>query len=218
MTPYYEHSGITIYHGNCMDVLPQLPKVGLVLTDPPYGIEGLVGGYGREGRNIEGDKNLIACHDSLSQCVKLCDNGWILCFYSCRVTPEFFAGIDKGLKYFGELIWDKRAPGMGGALRYQHENIAIFKIGEAQALEPEFSILSYYRQGIDHPHEKPLGLMTALITFAGAGDGIILDPFMGSGTTMRAAKDLNRKAIGIEIDERYCEIAAQRLRQEVFDF
>jgi site-specific DNA-methyltransferase (adenine-specific) len=69
--------------------------------------------------------------------------------------------------------------------------------------------------GRHHPTEKPLELMTELISKT---IGTILDPFMGSGTTLRATKDLNRKAIGIEIEEKYCEIAAKRMEQEVFKF
>lgn len=70
---------------------------------------------------------------------------------------------------------------------------------------------------LGHPCPKPLKLMTWLIEGSKA-EGLILDPFMGSGTTLRAAKDLNRKAIGIEIEEKYCEIAALRMSQEVFNF
>jgi len=76
-------------------------------------------------------------------------------------------------------------------------------------LSPNVGLLSKRRL---HPNEKPISLMVKLLTAIG---GTILDPFMGSGTTLRAAKDLGRKAIGIEIEERYCEIAAKRLAQEV---
>lgn len=72
-------------------------------------------------------------------------------------------------------------------------------------------------EGADHPAPKPLGLYRALIGSLGQNATLILDPFMGSGTTLRAAKDLGRKAIGIEIEERFCELAAQRMGQEALD-
>jgi len=79
-----------------------------------------------------------------------------------------------------------------------------------------YSMITWETAGRLHPNEKPVSLLRYLITKC--HDGVVLDPFMGSGTTLRAAKDLGRKAIGIEIDEHYCEIAARRLQQNVFTF
>lgn len=199
----------TIHLGDCRDILPTLGKVDAVVTDPPYGIQDLVGGYGRAGRTIANDRDLTACHSALKQSVKCLVDGYIFAFYSCRVSPAFFAGLPESSKYIGELIWDKKAPGMGGGLRYQHENIAILAIGEPEPLKPIFSVLPYYRQGVVHPHEKPVDLMKRLLKSIPAET--ILDPFLGSGTTGVAAVQMGRKFIGIEREPKYFDIACKRI-------
>jgi site-specific DNA-methyltransferase (adenine-specific) len=110
-------------------------------------------------------------------------------------------------------VWDKKRLGLnGGPWRYQHETIFVTP-GFVRVSDASSSILSYWPDQSHHIHAKPIELMRALV--AAAPPGVIADPFCGSGSTLRAAKDLGRKAIGIEIDERFCEVAARRMAQEV---
>ena len=222
MKPYYQDDYCTIYHGDCREVLPQLEPVDCVITDPPYGTEALGGGYGRRqlhstdgrhGRRIVGDADLSAVSDCFSN-LKLNDDSWVFTFAAARRMFEVVA-ILEGLsyEYFGHLVWDKGTPGLGYTIRYAHEDILLFRRGDSpDKTKALISPLRYpSEKGYLHPHSKPVSLLTAL---AGFTVGTILDPFLGSGTTLRAAKDLGRKAIGIEIEEKYCEIAVERLRQE----
>lgn len=224
MQPYYEHAGIAIYHGDCREILPSLPKVDAVITDPPYGTQLLGGGYGRrqlhstngkDRRPIANDLDLSALSEAFPFLVEKVESGWMFVFYAARRTPEFLQLV--GPYWIGEVIWDGLRPGLGYTVRYQHESIAVLKVGDAsKPTEALISVIREYGEGVEaHPHQKPVALMQRLIRFT---TGIVCDPFMGSGTTLVAAKNLGRKAIGIEIEERYCEIAAKRLSQEVFDF
>jgi site-specific DNA-methyltransferase (adenine-specific) len=205
--PYYDHAGITIYHADCRDILPYLPKVDLVLTDPPYGLQGIAGSYGRHGDSIANDLDCTV-RDWLIRNF----TGPMLVFSSPRLA-------EPPGKWKYRLVWDKAEGGLnGGPWRYNHEPIFIRGDGWQRIDNESFSILRY-RTGngcvdrSDHPHKKPTNLILALMRHA--PDGAILDPFMGSGTTLVAAKNLGRRAIGIEIEKKYCEIAVQRLAQEV---
>ena len=140
-------------------------------------------------------------------------------FTDWRQTPTVYGLLESASWRVNHcLVWDKGHFGMGAYWRNQHENIVFASKGKpAEMLDHgRGSVLtvpgvpSLNRQ---HPTEKPIALIHTIIE-AVPGD-LILDPFMGSGTTLRAAKDLGRKAIGIEIEERYCEIAAQRMSQGV---
>jgi DNA modification methylase len=209
--PYYDDGGgIVIYHADCREVLPHLAKVDLVLTDPPYGLEGIAGSYGRHGDTIANDLDCTV-RDWLIENF----NGPMLVFSSPRL-PE-----PPG-DWQHRLVWDKAEGGLnGGPWRYNHELIFVRGDGWRRIEAGSFSILRY-RIGngcadrSDHPHRKPTGLIASLIQHA--PDGTILDPFMGSGTTLVAAKSLGRRAIGIEIEEKYCETAVERLRQDVLPF
>ena len=225
MRPYYERDGITIYHGDCREILPTIGAVDLVVTDPPFGTQALGGGYGRrqlhsvngrEGRTIANDNDLDAFRGAWLHIRETLSDAYALVFYAPRRTPEFCGIV--GSDWAGEIVWDKQQPGLGYTIRYQHESIAVLKIGEPET--PEDAILSVQRFGrtdvVSHPHEKPVGLLKALLRLQPLG--IVLDPFMGSGTTLVAAKLEGRRAIGIEIEERYCEIAAKRLAQGVLNF
>ena len=203
--PYYDRDGITIYHGDCKDILPELPKVDLVLTDPPYGIgkdgqDAFIGVHGgRKSYDFMGWDKDTPSEDVLRICLGA---GREHCFWGAN----YFSGVFP--PSMGWLVWDKgqRIKQSDGELAYTSRNSAlrIKTINRAELM----------RDGAAHPTQKPLKLMLWCIELF-QGVTTILDPFMGSGTTLVAAKQLYRKAIGIEVEEKYCEIAVKRLAQGV---
>lgn len=206
MKPYYEENGITIYHGDCREILPSLPKVDLVLTDPPYGMN-----YDTNGdRFTLGGRSLPPVHGDDQPF----DPSLWLGYPYCVLWG--FNHFPSSLPAGGCLVYLKRTDAAFGQFLSDAE-IAWNKKGcGVYAYRDAYFSIAGKRQ---HPTEKPEGLMRWSIERSGAPEtATVLDPFMGSGTTLRAAKDLGRKAIGIEIEERYCEIAANRLRQEVLSF
>lgn len=225
MKAYYQHAGIAIYHGDCREVLPTLDagSVDLVLTDPPYGTEDLGGGYGRrqlwnigdgKGRVIVGDTDLSAIRDVWPWARTLVKDGWGMVFFGARKTPELCEVF--GSEWFGEIIWDKGAPGLGYHIRYAHESVAVLRLGNPpRPDDPLSSVIRLTSSSELHPHQKPVSLLARLMEWGSPLGGFVLDPFLGSGTTLVAAKMLGRQGIGIEISEAYCEIAAKRLQQEV---
>lgn len=220
-----------IYHADAKMLMSMLPKADMILTDPPYGTQGLGGGYGRRqlhsvdgrnGRTIYGDVDLSEIEAVIPHAYRmLSDDSWCLTFCAARRMLDvgsMFA--ERGFSFYGELIWDKNSPGLGYTIRYAHESVLCFCKGTAK--KSDRPVISVMRESVDrvntaarHPHEKPISVLKSMLLL---GHGLVVDPFMGSGSTLRAAKDLGRPAIGIEIEERYCEIAAKRLSQEVFDF
>ncbi len=207
--PYYQDDHVTIYHEDCREILPGL-EFDVVVTDPPYGIGWTVPAY-NGGRPHDGIKN----DDDTSA------RDHVLAHIGNKPAVVFgspVAQIPKGVKQV--LVWAK-GPDAGifgtvGGWRRDWE--AIYLLGDWPAEPAARSSVLRTHDGLGsyltgaHPHAKPPSIMYRLIE---STSGVILDPFMGSGTTLRAAKDLGRKAIGIEIDERYCEIAAKRMAQEV---
>lgn len=198
----------TLYCGDCRQVIPLLEGVDAVASDPPYGIEDIVGGYGRAHRNIANDRDLSVVEAAFRLLTDRFANLWIASFYSPRVENEFLAAT-AWMPRAGTLIWDKKAPGMGSGIRYQHESIALFRLGEVPEPRAVFSVLPFYRCGDLHPHQKPDGLMRKVIDMLPAQT--VLDPFMGSGTTGVACAQMGRRFIGIEIDEKYFDIACERI-------
>jgi site-specific DNA-methyltransferase (adenine-specific) len=247
MTPYYQHAGITIYHGDCLEIMPTLPaaSVDLVLCDLPYGTTSnpwdtvipFAPLWAQYKRLRKGPSVPVVLHGSQPFTTDLINSN----------RAEF--------KY--EWIWDKTKGGCFALAKKQpmksHENVVVF-YGSQPLYNPQkevrgkprkkgggkasgnFGIVpsvsynnEYYPRTIVvfstgsrvdhwHPTQKPTDLAEYLIrTYTNPGDAV-LDNCMGSGTTLVAAKNLGRKAIGIEIKEKYCEIAAKRLSQEAFDF
>lgn len=227
MTPYYDHDGITIYHADCRDILPTLApgSVDLVLTDPPYGIGFDYGthyddredGYGEWiWTTIEAAEALV--HDAgvvaVYQAAKHARH-WAEWFprdwRPVALTKNFAQAMPTWLQWHTDyaLIWTKGRLPCGkpawqppGARDWVMCNTATVRRGPSR----------------DHPCPRPLDGTKYLVSCLCPPAGLILDPFMGSGTTLRAAKDLDRKAIGIEISEEYCEIAVKRLAQAVLPF
>lgn len=200
--PYYAEGGIVIVNSDCRDILPHLPKVDLVLTDPPYGI-----GFAAQptkwqrlaGHQPIGWDDLIV--EGIVDVIAMAPRSivWGGNYYSLPVSKSW-------------LCWFKPdAPPSMGQFELAWTNCEI----NTRMISRSISATNHERIG--HPTQKPLSVMSWCLSFAPDAQ-TILDPFMGSGTTLRAAKDLGRKCIGIEIEEKYCEIAVKRLRQEVLQF
>lgn len=216
MKPYYEHNGITIYHGDCRDILPSLPKVDLVLTDPPYGMNNNTDSSRFSGGSME--SSLKRGSGGKFKGKIYGDN--------IEFDPSFLLEFEKiilwGSNHYSKflpigttLIWIKRLDGAFGSFLSDAE-IAWKKGGHGVYCWRDLTMTSLANQR-EHPNQKPISLMEWCILKEHPAKNI-LDPFMGSGTTLVAAKNLNKKAIGIEIEEKYCEIAAKRLSQEVLNF
>lgn len=205
MKPYYSERGIEIYLGDCREILPQLDKVDLVLTDPPYGL----------GRKLHdgGTWSTNPIYDAMTKWdIAPVDNALLLSVVALGGHAIVWGG-----NYFTLppsrcwLSWKKI-----NSVQTMADIELAWTNFDANARQFEEIVNSDGKRG--HPTQKPLSLMAWCIAQADRNEGAtqtILDPFMGSGTTLRAAKDLGRSAIGIEICEAYCEIAVQRLRQEV---
>jgi len=236
MKPYYDDGQSTIYHADCLDVLPTLSDVGLVLTSPPYNLSGdgnkptgtyfrnLKDGYGAHDDAMPHADYVAWQRDVLRACwVTLAETGAI--FYNHKpivrgnvvTLPLELVPDDLPLRQI--VTWD-RGSGFNRQFTYfvpTYEWILILA-------KPAFRITTRsvddvwripFEGGGDHPAPFPLRLARQAV--AATGTFLVVDPFMGSGTTLRAAKDCGRRAIGIEKEERWCEHAAKRLSQEVLD-
>ena len=217
MKPYYDHGGITIYHGDCREVLPYIEPVDLVLTDPPYG---------KVNRETGGLRNLDK---------RAADNVTVAPSHFVRILPVFktcyvWCSTEQVSEYREKLvelglttrlcIWEKTNPSpMNGEKLWLSSVESCVFARSSGATFNEFCNSPVWRgptgAHFEHLTPKPEWLFRRLILASSVAGDLVLDPFFGSGTTLRAAKDLGRKAIGVEIDERYCEIAANRLAQEV---
>ena len=205
--PYYEHAGITIYHGDCREVLPALGRDECpVVTDPPYGIADLWQGGSGSGWGKAREKSAVR-------------NAW-------DASP---ADVSHLLRCGGDIIiWGGNyfaLPPSRGWLVWRKEINPALTLGDAELawtnLDQVIRVFDHPRNKLtgslvpEHPTAKPERLMSWCIGFV---EGDPIDPYMGGGATLVAAKNLGRRAIGIEIEERYCEIAAKRLSQEVLNF
>lgn len=209
MKPYYDHGGITIYNGDCREIVPSLGTIDLVLTDPPYGIDYQSArriDWQRKDKIVGDNEFPLWIFDLLKPNIAL----MIFCRWdNLKIIP-----LPKSL-----IVWDKGNHSMGDLeheFGRRYENIAFYPGIRHRFIKRPQDIIFSKRVAADdliHPNEKPVGVCIQLIECHPSD--IILDPFMGSGTTLRAAKDLGRKAIGIEKEEKYCEIAVKRLAQEV---
>src|SRR5574343_1417190 len=205
--PYYEEPGITIYHGDCRAILPQLGQADLVITDPPYGMRFVSNYRMMKHASIVNDDALPI--DLIWLSLSKANNA---AYIFCR-----WDNLPQMPKPKSVLAWVKNNWSMGD-LDHEHgrqwEACCFYpKDGHVFNKRIPDVIFADRTGNVLHPTEKPCDLLMNII-HANVGD-IILDPFMGSGTTLRAAKDLGRKAIGIEIEEKYCEIAARRMAQMV---
>ena len=213
MKPYYQQDGITIYHGDCREVLPTLPKVGLVLTDPPYAI-----GAGR-GEWSATAAVAIGLHEAAKRVAK---DGSLVAFTTTSGRGiEFTQGALHGVLPFNRLlVWHKEAGRSRAVSPWEWDSVAIMLFGrvpgEVSGNSSVLRLPDLARVAKEHPAELPAGIAEWLYApFAAQTDTIVLDPFMGTGRLLEPATDYRRPVIGIEIEERYCEIAALRPAQGV---
>ena len=248
MRPYYSHAGIEIFHGDCREVLPSRFNPGcrpidLLLTDPQYGIS--QPGVVNCGDPSKGTRSFgFFENDTPSEASALAMEAWeaILPIYSEAASAYWWVGhymfgklVDayeaKGWKT-RFLVWSKlcpapQPPGTGWPSAaelcvYASRPGRTWNHDGTNCPRSNVFLADSYRHGIPgkvgHPTQKPFAVISPLILASSPERGLILDPFMGSGTTLVAAKTLGRSAVGIELEEKYCEMAAKRLGQEVLDF
>lgn len=205
VAPYYDDGTVTIYHGDCLEILPALGTEFALVSDPPYGIDFQY--FNRRRRGKINDAKTIA-NDA-----KAFDPSHLLAYPSSVLF---------GANYYADklplgkwVVWNKRDQREKASLFSDAELVWHNGSGATVSVFNWFWV-GYYKKGemgtSHHPAQKPISLMRYLIERV---EGTVLDPYMGSGSTLLAARDLGRKAVGIEIEERYCEIAVRRLSQEV---
>jgi site-specific DNA-methyltransferase (adenine-specific) len=238
--PYYEQDGITIYHGDSLTLMAEMPaeSFGVVFTDPPYssgarnsaklrgrgsmrreeGAYGLDEWIGGDNLTAHGFAMLVRLFGVESLRVTARD-GHLFSFMDWRQLPVLQGAMESaGWSARALLVWDKMHFGMGNGFRQQAEFVlhASKGIGDNFLRHDLGTVFRNKRQSdvIGHPTVKPIGVIEQCLT---AVPGVVLDPFMGSGTALVAAKNIGRIAVGIEIEEKYCEIAAQRLAQGALD-
>ena len=208
LRPYYDEAGITIYHADCAQVLPFLDPVDLLLTDPPYGMEFQSNRRKAKHDKIIGDETL-----PLGRIHSAIDRATVASYIFCR-----WDNIPQMPKAKSVLAWVKNTWSMGD-LEHEHGRqweACLFYPGERHAFTRRIPDVIYCeRTGNDlHPTQKPIGVISQIIEAYSTTAQTILDPFMGSGTTLVAAKNLGKRAIGIERELKYCEIAVRRLAQQ----
>ncbi len=210
MTHYYQDNAVTIFCGDCREIVPTLGRFDLLLTDPPYGI-----GADNQKRILSRGKLAAAKDYGVSNWDSEPISSTTLEIIQCCTTTQIIWGGN----YFelppcvGPLVWDK----CNGANDFADGEMAWNNLGTALRIKRHLwnGMIRKGQEDRFHPTQKPLEIMAWCISLAGIAAQTILDPFAGSGTTGRAAKDLGRKCTLIEREERYCEIAARRMQQEV---
>jgi site-specific DNA-methyltransferase (adenine-specific) len=210
LRPYHEEAAVTIYHGDCREIIPMLGMVDAVVTDWPYGVNMKYGAYDDTDENLDSliadvfplmvgaaKRTCFTC-GVLNQW-KYPRPNWGLCLYSAN---------SNGSGPWGFTCWQPvlcygKDPYLQNGKGRQPDALCYTNLAKSEN---------------DHPCPKPLKLWSWVVNRCTMPGETILDPFAGSGTTGRAAKDLGRKAILIEREERFCEMAALRLAQDVLPF
>ena len=224
------HSENNVIHGNCLDIMQEMPDgcIDLVCTDPPYGIgyktnRGPRSGHRRCARGIEGDSiaEVLPAVEAIARILK--EGSALYWFTRFDVYPVWHEEISKYLNVKTPLVWDKRNHTMGD-LKGDYGNrveLIIYAVRGRHILRGgrDHNLLSYTRPadcGLYrlHPHQKPVELIEFLIAKSSDEGNLVLDPFVGSGTTVIAADRLNRKFLGVDIDYNYVELAINRLRAD----
>jgi site-specific DNA-methyltransferase (adenine-specific) len=205
-----------IYHGDCRDVLPTIERADAVVTDPPFGIN-----WSRATWADDADDYPALMAWLVGECQRVVPAGFCFVFQAMPNCGRFHEWFPDGWRLFAACknfaqirptgVWHSWDPvvfwrnGPNSGPNSGHVNRDYF-VG---------NVAGVFGEKVGHPCPKPMDTMRHIVQMAAPDGGLVLDPFMGSGTTVAAAKRTGRRAIGIEIEERYCEIAAKRLAQGV---
>jgi site-specific DNA-methyltransferase (adenine-specific) len=225
--PYYADDLVTLYHGDCREILPMLSRVDAVVTDPPFFMPAAHFQSRVKWQRSWGDVSILGTFWSATLDLllpRLKETGHLVTFCNGDSYPVFYPEMYRRFDVLKCLVWDKGHVGLGRVWRHQHE-LAI----AARWAESFVDIGGKLRSDVikakatpsadrDHPVEKPPALLREIIEPITPRGGVVLDPFMGGGTTLLAARDLGRLAVGIETEERYCELAAKRFAQGLLEF
>jgi DNA modification methylase len=208
---YYSDEFVTLYHGDCLQITEWL-AADVLVTDPPYGMGYYL--HSRAGKNaaieVAGDQDTSARDAALA-------------LWGKRPALVFGSWRNPKPKCDQVLIWDKGDEAALGHPVFFSAFEEIYVIGKGWTGTRRSNVIranglargGSERKGLAHPTPKPVGLMELLVSYA---PGVIADPFAGSGATLIAARNLGRKVIGVELEEKYCELIAKRLGQQAFDF
>jgi DNA modification methylase len=215
MKPYYQDDRVTLYHGDCREI-DEWESAHVLVTDPPYGID-----WGVPER--KGRKAIVAIANDLDTAAR----DYVIGQWG-HIRPAIVFGspilpVPMGTKQ--TLVWEKTldAGVLGTVAGFRRNWEAIYLLGNfPQCPATDSSVIksslstTHGARNIGHAHAKPVPLMERLLGKCPAG--LVADPFAGSGSTLVAARNLGRKAVGVELEERYCEIIAKRLDQMCLEF
>jgi DNA modification methylase len=227
MKPYYQHAGITIYHGDCREVLPSLPASGVVVTDPPYNIGYHYDGY-KDNLSEDEYRELISSTVRLPSVVLHYPEDSVGISFALNELPEKCVAWTYNAntpRQWRMISWFGITPDFSRMKQpYLNQNdrrIRALMDGGSLGRDlydwwHEEQVKNVSEEKTEHPCQIPLSVMLKICGVTHCG--LVIDPFAGSGTTLAAARAHGITAIGIEIEEKYCEIAAKRLSQEVLDF
>lgn len=226
MKPYYDHAGIRIYHADCREWLASVPaclRVDALITDPPYGVNLGKHAAASETRNFLAKGSYASYDDTPEHFLEIVVPAVSDALSKSTRGLVFASGTGLRLLPPYQALGGVFLPSGKGCTCWGFQNFAFCALyGIAPSLEkgrkPTGISSTVAADKVQHPCPKPYEWMTWAVSLASIPDETVLDIFAGSGTTLEACKNLGRKAIGIEIEEKYCEIAAKRLSQEVFQF
>jgi len=218
VTPYYQDDAVTIYYGDALSVLPTLDRADCIALDPPYSMVPNAFAGRDDGAAGTSATPVRLLTETLRETRRLLPEGGsagLICDWRRMPDVSYLATL-VGLRISTCVAWTRDTPGMGSVFRSAWDPMLILSVG-TPVVRDKAAVRNVVHtakpRGGEHPYEKPVALWRHL--FDRVPSGLVVDPFMGTGAALIAAVLSGHQAIGIEIEERYCEIAARRCSQEV---